>query len=353
VTPLSVSALAGQAVHDKLFDLTAEAEMGHIELSRSADLVVVAPATADLIAKLANGLANDLASTLLLATDKRVLLAPAMNVRMWLHPATRRNLGAVAADGALVVGPDEGEMACGEFGPGRMAEPPAILAAIEAALGAGPLAGRHVLVTSGPTHEPIDPVRYIANRSSGRQGSAIAEALARRGARVTFVTGPAEAPRPWGATVVEVESAAEMLAAVEAALPADAAVFAAAVADWRVVSASGSKVKKQPDGKPPALSLCENPDILRTIASRAEGRPRLVVGFAAETDDVISNATAKRARKGADWIVANDVSPATGIMGGPENAVTLITADGAEAWPRMTKQATAEALAERIARALQ
>ncbi len=353
VTPLSVSALAGQAVHDKLFDLTAEAEMGHIELSRSADLVVVAPATADLIARLANGLANDLASTLLLATDKRVLLAPAMNVRMWLHPATRRNLGAVAADGALVVGPDEGEMACGEFGPGRMAEPPAILAAIEAALGAGPLAGRHVLVTSGPTHEPIDPVRYIANRSSGRQGSAIAEALARRGARVTFVTGPAEAPRPWGATVVEVETAAEMLAAVEAAMPADAAVFAAAVADWRVVSASGSKVKKQPDGRPPALALCENPDILRTIAGRAEGRPALVVGFAAETNDVVANATAKRARKGADWIVANDVSPATGIMGGPENAVTLITADGAEAWPRMTKQATAEALAERIARALQ
>ncbi len=352
VTPLSVSALAGEAVHDQLFDLTAEAEMGHIELSRSADLVVVAPATADLIAKLAGGLANDLASTLLLATDKRVLLAPAMNVRMWLHPATRRNLATVTGDGALVVGPDEGSMACGEFGPGRMAEPPAILAAIDAALSGGPLSGRHVLVTSGPTHEPIDPVRYIANRSSGRQGSAIAAALAERGARVTFVTGPAEALPPPGVTVVKIETAAEMLAAVEAALPADAAVFAAAVADWRMTSAHDSKMKKRPDGQPPALELCENPDILRTIAHRTEGRPGLVVGFAAETDDLVANATAKRRRKGADWIVANDVSPATGIMGGSENAVTLVTADGAEPWPRMTKQATAEALAERIAKAL-
>jgi phosphopantothenoylcysteine decarboxylase/phosphopantothenate--cysteine ligase len=352
VTPLTVSALANHKVHDQLFDLTAEAEMGHIELSRAADLVVVAPATADLIAKLAQGLANDLASTLLLATDKRVLLAPAMNVRMWQHPATRRNLATVTADGALVVGPNDGEMACGEFGPGRMAEPPEILAAIDAALSDGPLTGRHVLVTSGPTHEPIDPVRYIANRSSGRQGSAIAEALVRRGARVTFVTGPADAPRPQGAAVVEIETAAEMLAAVEAALPADAAIFAAAVADWRVTSASGSKVKKDPAGGPPALELCENPDILRTVAGRADGRPPLVIGFAAETDDVVANATAKRARKGADWIVANDVSPATGIMGGTENAVTLITAAGAEPWPRMSKAATAEALADRIAQAL-
>ena len=352
VTPLSVSALARAPVHLALFDLTAEAEMGHIELSRAADLVVVAPATADLIARLAHGQANDLASTLLLATDKRVLLAPAMNVRMWLHPATRRNLAAVAADGALVVGPDEGEMACGEFGPGRMAEPPAIVAAIGAALGRETLAGRHVLVTSGPTHEPIDPVRYIANRSSGRQGTAIAEALARRGARVTFVTGPAEARRPLGASVVEVETAAEMLAAVEAALPADVAVFAAAVADWRVTEARGSKVKKAAGAPPPALSLAENPDILRTIAGRNEGRPRLVVGFAAETDDVVENAVAKRLRKGADWIVANDVSPATGIMGGTDNAVTLITADGAEPWPRMSKADTAERLADRIAGAL-
>ena len=352
VTPLSVSALARAPVHQALFDLTAEAQMGHIELSRAADLVVVAPATADLIARLAHGQANDLASTLLLATDKRVLLAPAMNVRMWLHPATRRNLAAVAADGALVVGPDEGEMACGEFGPGRMAEPPAIVAAIGAALGRETLAGRHVLVTSGPTHEPIDPVRYIANRSSGRQGTAIAEALARRGARVTFVTGPAEARRPLGASVVEVETAREMLAAVEAALPADAAVFAAAVADGRVTEARGSKVKKAAGAPPPALSLAENPDILRTIAGRNEGRPRLVVGFAAETDDVVENAVAKRLRKGADWIVANDVSPATGIMGGTDNAVTLITADGAEPWPRMSKADTAERLADRIAGAL-
>jgi phosphopantothenoylcysteine decarboxylase/phosphopantothenate--cysteine ligase len=352
VTPLSVAALAGERVHEALFDLTAEAEMGHIELSRSADLVVVAPATADLIAKLAAGIANDLASTLLLATDKRVMLAPAMNVRMWLHPATQRNLAALRADGALFVGPDEGEMACGEFGPGRMAEPPAIVGAIDAALAGGRLEGRHVLVTSGPTHEPIDPVRYIANRSSGRQGSAIAAALAALGARVTFVTGPAEAARPLGCTVVEIETAREMLAAVEAALPADAAVFAAAVADWRVTAASGSKVKKDGSGNPPALELCENPDILRTVAQRREGRPRLVVGFAAETDDVVANATAKRQRKGADWLLANDVSPATGIMGGPDNAVTLITADGAEPWPRMSKEATARALADRIAQAL-
>jgi phosphopantothenoylcysteine decarboxylase/phosphopantothenate--cysteine ligase len=355
VTPLTVSALAGHKVHDALFDLTAEAEMGHIELSRAADLVVVAPATADLIAKLANGLAGDLASTLLLATDKRVLLAPAMNVRMWEHPATRRNLAAAVADGALTVGPNEGEMACGEFGPGRMAEPPEIVAAIAAALSPalspGRLAGRHVLVTSGPTHEPIDPVRYIANRSSGRQGSAIAAALVRRGARVTFVTGPAEAPRPEGAAVVEVETAAEMLAAAERALPADAAVFAAAVADWRVASASGSKVKKNASGQPPSLTLAENPDILRTIAARPD-RPGLVVGFAAETDDLVRNASSKLLRKGADWIVANDVSPATGIMGGTENAVILVTAEGAEPWPRMSKAATAERLADRIAEAL-
>ncbi len=352
VTPLSVSALAGEPVNTALFDLTAETRMGHIELSRSADLVVVAPATADLIAKLAHGLANDLASTILLATDKRVLLAPAMNVRMWLHPATRRNLATATADGALVVGPDEGAMACGEFGPGRLAEPPAILAAIDAALNIGALRGRHVLVTSGPTHEPIDPVRFIANRSSGRQGSAIASALARRGARVTFVTGPAEVPHPIGPTIVEVETAAEMLAAVEAALPADVAIFAAAVADWHVTGASGSKVKKDPSGTPPTLTLRENPDILKTVAHRATGRPRLVIGFAAETDDILANATAKRLRKGADWLLANDVSPGSGIMGGTENAVTLITADGAEPWPRLSKDATAERLADRIVAAL-
>lgn len=352
VTPLTVSALAGHKVQSELFDLTAEAEMGHIELSRSADLVVVAPATADLMAKLASGLANDLASTLLLATDKKVLLAPAMNVRMWEHPATQRNLATLGADGALFVGPDDGEMACGEYGPGRMAEPPAILAAISAALTPGGLAGRHVLVTSGPTHEPIDPVRYIANRSSGRQGTAIAAALARRGARVTFVTGPAEAPRPAGCDLVEVQTAAEMLAAVESALPADAAVFAAAVADWHVVSASAYKMKKDASGAPPIFQLAENPDILRAVAGRERDRPRLVVGFAAETNDVLANATAKRLRKGADWLVANDVSPATGIMGGSENAVVLITEEGPESWPRMSKEATAEALADRIAAAL-
>ena len=355
VTPLSLAALAGSKVYRDLFDLTDEAEMGHIELSRSADLVAVAPATADLMAKAANGHADDLASTLLLATDKRVLYAPAMNVRMWEHPAVRRNIARLRADGALVVGPGEGEMACGEFGPGRMAEPAEIVASIEAALGpsgAGPLAGRHVLVTSGPTHEPIDPVRYIANRSSGRQGAAIAAALARRGARVSFVTGPAEAPRPLGCAVIEVESARDMLAAVEAALPADAAVFAAAVADWRVVAASGSKMKKDGSGRPPRLELAENPDILATVARRAAGRPRLVVGFAAETDDVLANATAKRLRKGCDWLVANDVSPATGIMGGTENAVVLITEAGAEPWPRLSKSETAERLADRIAEAL-
>ena len=352
VTPLTLAALAESPVHQALFDLTAEAEMGHIELSRSADLVVVAPATADLMAKMAHGLADDLASTLLMATDKRVLIAPAMNVRMWHHPATQRNLATLKGDGVLVVGPDEGAMACGEFGLGRMAEPPAILAAIDAALGGGALAGRHVLVTSGPTHEPIDPVRYIANRSSGRQGAAIATALAARGARVSFVTGPATAPHPPAAEVIEVETAAEMLAAVEAALPADAAVFAAAVGDWRVAAVAGSKVKKVPGGGAPALELVENPDILAAIAQRGAGRPKLVVGFAAETDDVIANATAKRLRKGCDWLVANDVRPETGIMGGAENAVTLITAAGAETWPRMSKRAVAEALADRIAEAL-
>ncbi len=352
VTPLSVSALAGAKVYKDLFDLTDEAEMGHIQLSRVADLIAVAPATADLMAKMAGGRADDLASTLLLATDTRVLVAPAMNVRMWTHPATQRNLATLQGDGVLVVGPNDGAMACGEFGPGRMAEPLEIVAAIEAAFGSGPLAGRHVLVTSGPTHEPIDPVRYIANRSSGAQGTALAAALAALGARVTFVTGPATVPPPAGVTVVRVETAHEMLAAVEAALPADAAIFAAAVADWRVANASGSKMKKDGSGRPPALKFAENPDILATIAQRNTGRPALVVGFAAETDAVIDHATAKRARKGCDWIVANDVRPETGIMGGSENAVTLISADGAETWPRMTKDQVARKLAARIAEAL-
>ena len=352
VTPLSVAALAGEKVHQALFDLTDAAEMGHIQLSRVADLLVVAPATADLMAKLATGRAEDLASTLLLATDTPVLMAPAMNVRMWQHPATRRNLATLTADGVRFVGPDQGEMACGEFGPGRMAEPEAIFAAITAALAEGPLQGRHVLVTSGPTHEPIDPVRYIANRSSGAQGTAIAAALRDLGARVTFVTGPATVPPPDGVTVVKVETARQMLEAVEAALPADAAVMAAAVADWRVANAGAQKMKKDGSGNAPALEFAENPDILATL-SKGPQRPRLMVGFAAETEHVVDHATAKRARKGCDWIVANDVSPATGIMGGTENAVVLISDTGAEHWPRMAKDQVAKKLAQRIADALQ
>ncbi|KPP84214.1 MAG: phosphopantothenoylcysteine decarboxylase / phosphopantothenate--cysteine ligase CoaBC [Rhodobacteraceae bacterium HLUCCA08] len=351
VTPLSAAALAGDKVYRDLFDLTDEAEMGHIELSRAADLVVVAPATADLMAKMAHGHANDLASTLLMATDKRVLIAPAMNVRMWDHAATRRNLATLQGDGILSVGPDEGAMACGEFGPGRMAEPEAILAAIDTALGGGPLAGKHVLVTSGPTHEPIDPVRYIANRSSGAQGTALARALLDLGARVSFITGPASVPPPAGADVVRVETALQMLDAVENALPAHAAVFAAAVADWRVQGASDHKIKKGPDG-PPALTFAENPDILASISALDAPRPPLVVGFAAETRNLVENATAKRARKGCDWIVANDVSPETGIMGGAENKVVLISDAGTEEWPRMTKAEVARRLADRIAAAL-
>jgi phosphopantothenoylcysteine decarboxylase/phosphopantothenate--cysteine ligase len=351
VTPLSVSALAGTAVHRDLFDLTAEAEMGHIQLSRSADLLVVAPATADLMAKMAQGHANDLASTLLLATDTPILLAPAMNVRMWQHPATRRNLAQLMEDGVQVVGPDEGGMACGEFGPGRLAEPDEIVRAIAAHFDAGPLAGKRIVVTSGPTHEPIDPVRYIANRSSGAQGTAVARALRALGAEVVFVTGPATVPPPEGVEVVPVETAREMAAAVDAALPADAAVFAAAVADWRVTSAGDRKLKKSKDGLP-TLDFAENPDILKGVAQRQTGRPALVVGFAAETNDVIEHATAKRLRKGCDWIVANDVSPATGIMGGQENSVTVISDSGAEAWPRMAKEAVAEKLARKIADAL-
>ena len=352
VTPLSASALAGEKVYRHLFDLTDEAEMGHIELSRAADLIVVAPATADLMAKMAGGQADDLASTLLLATDKRVLIAPAMNVRMWTHAATRRNAAILAADGILTVGPNEGDMACGEYGPGRMAEPLEIVAAVEAALGGGPLAGRHVLVTSGPTHEPIDPVRYIANRSSGAQGTALAAALRDLGAKVTFVTGPAAVPPPAGVTVAQVDTAAEMLAAVRAALPADAAVFAAAVADWRVANASTQKMKKDSSGRAPALEFAENADILATVAGMKKGRPALVVGFAAETTDVVAHATAKRARKGCDWIVANDVSPETGVMGGTENAVTLISDAGADTWPRLPKDEVARRLARKISDAL-
>lgn len=366
VTPLTLSALAEEACHTELFDLTRESEMGHIQLSRNADLVVVAPATADLMARMAAGLANDLASTLLLATDKPVLIAPAMNVRMWQHPATQRNRDLLEEDGIRFVGPAEGDMACGEYGPGRMSEPAEILTAIQGMLGRDrplrlpleavvpraqelPLAGRHVIVTSGPTHEPIDPVRYIANRSSGAQGTAIAAALRDLGARVSFVTGPAEAPPPSGVEVIRVQTAREMREAVEAALPADAAVMAAAVADWQVVNARDSKIKKDGSGRLPVLEFAENPDILRWIGGLDEGRPDLVVGFAAETDDVVAHATAKRLKKGADWIVANDVRPETGIMGGAENAVTLITGAGAEEWPRMDKSEVARQLASRIA----
>ncbi|NIZ61204.1 bifunctional phosphopantothenoylcysteine decarboxylase/phosphopantothenate--cysteine ligase CoaBC [Sedimentitalea sp. CY04] len=351
VTPLSVSALAGTAVHRDLFDLTTEAEMGHIQLSRSADLVVVAPATADLMAKMAQGLANDLASTLLLATDTPVLVAPAMNVRMWEHPATQRNIETLKADGVSFVGPDEGRMACGEFGPGRLAEVEDIIAAISAQLSDGPLQGKRILVTSGPTHEPIDPVRYIANRSSGAQGAAMARALRDLGAEVVFITGPATVRPPEGVQVVAVETAQQMSEAVEAALPVAAGVFAAAVSDWRVLNASDRKLKKSKDGLP-VMEFAENPDILKRVSRMATGRPPLVVGFAAETNDVVEHATAKRLRKGCDWIVANDVSPATGIMGGSENAVVLISEEGAETWPRMGKDDVARQLAERMAVAL-
>ena len=351
VTPLSVSALAGKKVFQDLFDLGDEAEMGHIQLSRVADLLVVAPATADLMAKMAQGHANDLASTLLLATDTPVLIAPAMNVRMWDHPATQRNLDILKSDCIAVVGPNEGDMACGEYGPGRMAEPLEIVAAIEAKLADGPLKGKRVLVTSGPTHEPIDPVRYIANRSSGAQGSAIGAALAALGAEVIFVTGPADVLPPDGVTVIKVQTAQEMMQAVQEVLPVDAGVFAAAVADWRVQGASDRKLKKSKDGLP-SLSFAENPDILKTVSQMTKGRPPLMVGFAAETNDVVDHATAKRKRKGCDWIVANDVSPGTGIMGGTENAVTLITDAGAESWPRMGKDEVARKLAARIADAI-
>ena len=351
VTPLSIAALAGSKVYIDLFDLTDEAEMGHIELSRSADLILVAPATAHIMAKMAQGLADDLASTLLLATDTPVMIAPSMNVRMWDHAATQRNLTTLQADGVHMIGPNEGEMACGEFGFGRMAEVPEILQAVTRHFEKGPLSGRHVLVTSGPTHEPIDPVRYIANRSSGAQGTALAEALRDLGARVSFVTGPADFDVPTGVDVHRVQTAQEMLAAVQAILPVDAAVFAAAVADWRVEGAQDQKIKKQTSGELPVLNFVENPDILATVSSH-EHRPKLVIGFAAETNDVIANATAKRLRKGCDWIVANDVTPVTGIMGGANNTVTVIDANGPEGWSNMPKTEVARMLALRIAGAL-
>ncbi len=350
VTPLSLQALSETRVYDDLWSLTAESEMGHIQLSRSADLVVVAPASADILARMAAGLASDLATTLLLATDKPVLVAPAMNVRMWQHAATVANLATLRGRGVAVVGPDEGAMACGEFGPGRLAEPPEVLAAIAAMLGGGPLAGRHALVTSGPTHEPIDPVRYIANRSSGKQGHAIAAALATLGARVTLVSGPVALADPPGVATRRVETAADMQAACLAALPADVAVCAAAVADWRVAEARNGKLKKVPGEAPPPLTLTLNPDILATLSAPGPRRPRLVVGFAAETEDVLAHAADKRRRKGCDWIVANDVSAP--VFGAADNTVYLLTDDGAETWPTLAKTDVAARLAERIAAAL-
>ncbi|WP_242097003.1 bifunctional phosphopantothenoylcysteine decarboxylase/phosphopantothenate--cysteine ligase CoaBC [Sphingomonas sp. CROZ-RG-20F-R02-07] len=348
VTPMSLAALSEDQVHTSLWDLKDEAEMGHIQLSREADLVVVAPATADLLARMAGGLAGDLATTLLLATDKPVLAVPAMNVRMWTHAATRRNVARLRGDGVRVMEPDEGAMACGEFGPGRLPEPARIAETIAAMLAPDRrLAGRHALVTAGPTHEPIDPVRYIANRSSGRQGFAIAAALAEAGARVTLVAGPVTLPTPAGVTRIDVETAREMAAAVDAALPADMAVMVAAVADWHVVPAAG-KVKKS--DAPPTLTLVENPDILAGLARGAQ-RPRLVIGFAAETDSLLEHAAAKRVRKGADWIVANDVS--SDVFGTDSNSVHLVTGQGTESWERLAKSAVAARLVDRIATELE
>jgi phosphopantothenoylcysteine decarboxylase / phosphopantothenate---cysteine ligase len=350
VTPLTLASVSGEKVHEALFSLSDELEMGHIALSRAADLIVVAPATADLMAKAAHGLANDLASTCLLATDKPVLMAPAMNVRMWEHAATRRNIETLQADGIRFVGPVVGSMACGEFGPGRLAEPVDILAAITAFFtpSAQNLAGKHVLITAGPTHEPIDPVRFIANRSSGKQGYALAIAARDAGARVTLISGPVELPQPSGMRVISVITAREMHAAVHAALPADIAIFAAAVADWRVSEAAGSKIKK--DGAAlPLLSLTENPDILLSIARHQTLRPKLVVGFAAETENVIAQAQAKRAKKGCDLIIANDVSEKNGVFGGARNQVHLITQNGVETWPEMEKSAVASAIIARLA----
>jgi phosphopantothenoylcysteine decarboxylase / phosphopantothenate---cysteine ligase len=363
ITPLSVGALTGDRVFTNLFDLDDEREIGHIRLSRDADLIVVAPATADLMAKMAGGHANDLATAVLMATDKPVLVAPAMNPRMWQHPATRRNYLALQADGIAFIGPNTGEMAeRGEAGPGRMAEPAEILTAILAKLSrgtsraqsgplaAGLLSGRHVLITAGPTHEPIDPVRYIANRSSGKQGYALASAAAALGARVTLVSGPTNLSAPSGVTVINVETADAMLAATHKALPADIAIFAAAVADWRVANAADNKIKKDPKSKIPKLDLVENSDILKTIAHLPPGqRPSLVIGFAAETEQVIEHAKKKRKSKGCDWIVANDVSPASGVMGGNRNAVHLVTSAGVDSWPEMDKSSVASELIARAA----
>ena len=354
VTPLTLQALSEDKVYCELFSLTDESEMGHIRLSREADLVVVAPATADVLARMAAGIADDLATTALLATDKPVLVAPAMNVQMWAHPATRANLALLEQRGVRRIGPNAGDLACGEVGAGRMAEPMEILAAIGQILAESadrPLSGIKALVTSGPTYEAIDPVRYIANRSSGKQGHAIAAALARLGAATTLVSGPTRLADPAGVSVVAIESARDMLAACQAALPVDVAVCAAAVADWRVAAAAPGKIKKT-GGKPPALALAENPDILATLSAAGNARPRLVVGFAAETEDVVANAVAKRKRKGCDWIVANDVSPQSGTFGGDRNTVHVVAADGVEDWPPLSKDEVAMRLARRIGQQL-
>ena len=363
ISPLSAATLSGQAVRDDLFSLTDEAAIGHIELSRAADLIVVAPASANILARMAAGLADDMATTVLLATDKRVLAAPAMNVRMWLHPATRRNLERLRDDGVLIVGPDSGPMACGEFGPGRMAEPPAIVEAIEAALAAeagaghalqgrpsdsGSLGGRHVIVTSGPTYEPIDPVRFLGNRSSGRQGHAIAQAAVGAGARVTLVTGPVGLSDPTGAEVVHVGSARDMREAVEAALPADAFIAAAAVADWRAENVAHQKIKKNAK-ESPTLTLVENPDILAEVAKKTIMRPAVVIGFAAETENITANALAKLQRKNCDLIIANSVAEGTSTFGGETNQVQLIDASGVESWPPMTKAEVADGIVRRLA----
>ena len=362
ISPLSAATLSGQPIRDELFSLTDEAAIGHIELSRAADLVVVAPASANILARMAAGLADDLATTLLLATDKRVLAAPAMNVRMWLHPSTRRNLDRLKDDGVLFVGPESGPMACGEFGPGRMAEPPAIVEAIEQALTAGPLgespeapptdsgplSGRHIIVTSGPTYEPIDPVRFIGNRSSGRQGHAIAQSAVGAGARVTLITGPVGLSDPIGAEVIHVGSAREMRQAVEAALPADAFIAAAAVADWRTESVARQKIKKGAD-ESPTLRLVENPDILAEVSKKTTMRPAVVIGFAAETENVTANAKAKLRRKGCDLIIANSVAEGTSTFGGETNQVEVIDARKAETWPPMTKAEVADGIVRRLA----
>ena len=355
VTPLSFAVLSGEKAFTDLFDLKDEAEIGHIQLSREADLVVVAPATADLLAKVANGLASDLASTVLMATDKTVLVAPSMNVRMWEHPATLRNVATLRADGVRFVGPDEGDMACGEFGPGRMAEPEAIADAIERVLPSAhgvSLAGRHVLITAGPTYEPIDPVRYIANRSSGKQGHALARAAKDMGAKVTLISGPTSLPDMPGVTTIKVETAADMLDAALAALPVDVAICAAAVADWRVANQAAQKLKKEEGQTGLNLALARNPDILATLSAPGTRRPTLVIGFAAETETIITHAQAKLSRKGADWIVANDVSPDTGIMGGDRTEVHLVSATGVEDWPATSKDEMAARLLTRAAEAL-